>query len=117
MSLLFCCDEWQQDVENVLNEFGQVVYFSDNTQLAEYMRKALPCSLAVVYMDGAKGMNCCNYIRRQCRSVPIIWISDQSEFEAESRRIPVDDFWVKPMPNMLLQKRVAELLRGEPWKN
>lgn len=117
MELLLCCDERQQGMADVLDCFGEVLYFPDSIALAEYMQKNLPCGIAVVSMDGARGMNCCNYIRCRCKTIPIIWISDQIEFEEESRRIPVDDFWVRPMPNMLLKKRVAELLRGETWKN
>ena len=51
-----------------------------------------PADAVVIMEDGARGMNFCMSIRGYSRDVPLLWISDQAEFEPQSRRLRVDDF-------------------------
>lgn len=69
-------------------------------------------SLAVVVANGAAGMNCCHEIRKRCRELPVLWVSDQEGFLAESRRIPVQEFWTQPVSCRLL-KRIIQCMLTE----
>lgn len=56
-------------------------------------------------------MNFCMSIRGYSRDVPLLWISDQAEFEPQSHRLQVDDFWVKPITEHQLGKQSSGFFR------
>ena len=62
-------------------------------------------------------MNFCMSIRGYSKDVPLLWISDQAEFEPQSRRLRVDDFWVKPVTEYQLREAVSRLLQGKRESN
>ena len=46
----------------------------------EWLEEGGP-SLAAVVVNGAAGMNCCHEIRKRCRELPVLWVSDQEGFQ------------------------------------
>ncbi|MGL5259908.1 MAG: hypothetical protein ACRC7V_07345 [Lachnospiraceae bacterium] len=116
MNIALCCHENSEELRVTLGFYGKVVVFSglwDRTpgvQLAEYLIQNKPCDLAVVVLDGAEGMNDCRKIKNYKKDLPLLWISDQDAFWAESRRMGVEEFLVKPVPEGMLQKVVEHLL-------
>lgn len=62
-------------------------------------------------------MNFCMSIRGYSKDVPLLWISDQAEFEPQSCRMRVDDFWVKPITEHQLGEAVSRLLQGKRESN
>ena len=51
----------------------------------------------------------CTYAMQ--RDVPLLWISDQAEFEPQSRRMQADTFLVKPVTEYQLREAVSRLLQ------
>ena len=62
-------------------------------------------------------MNFCMSIRGYSKDVPLLWISDQAEFEPQSHRLQVDDFWVKPVTEYQLREAVSQLLQKATRRN
>ena len=97
-----------------LSLLGDVLVLPGKAALQEYLLADTPCDLVVCALDGAAGMNCCITAHSRRRGVPILWISEQKEFAAQSKRIPVGAFMVKPVApsqvfaaaEQLLQKRL-----------
>ena len=56
-------------------------------------------------------------IRGYSRDVPLLWISDQAEFEPQSRRLQVDTFLVKPVTEYQLREAVSRLLQKTTRRN
>lgn len=110
-TIALCCSENKVRTAVTLIRLANVKVFDDGIELAYYLKENDDCHLVVIAVDGAAGMNCCTYVRGQNKTIPILWISDREEYEEKASKIPVDDFWVKPMPEMLLEKVTAELLR------
>ena len=73
----------------------------------EWLEEGGP-SLAAVVVNGAAGMNCCHEIRKRSRELPVLWVSDQEGFLAESRRIPVQEFWTQPVSCRLLKRNIEK---------
>ena len=57
------CDSWENFWREVLSPWGEIKTFSDGVTLAYYLQHVGPCDLAVVAVDGADGMNYCDYAR------------------------------------------------------
>lgn len=110
-TIALCCSENVVRTTVTLIRIANVKVFNDGIELAYYLKENDDCQLAVIAVDGAKGMNYCTYVRGQNSKIPILWISDKEEYEEKAAKIPVNDFWVKPMPEMLLEKMAAELLK------
>lgn len=102
------CDAPKDFWIGVLSAWEQVQAFPDGVALAYYLQQGGECSLALVAVDGAEGMNWTTYAKHQRPSLPVVWISEQAEFEPQSRRIPVDGFLTKPVE----QKHLTELITG-----
>lgn len=81
----------------------------NENQLAQALRRSRYHAV-VIAMTGARGMNFCMSIRGYSRDVPLLWISDQAEFEPQSRRMQADTFLVKPVTEYLLREAVSRLL-------
>ena len=76
------------------------------------MQRDGPYDAVVVMEDGARGMNFCMSIRGYSRDVPLLWISDQAEFEPQSRRLQAD-FYLFGMTEYQLREAVSRLLQGK----
>lgn len=109
-TIALCCSENKVRTTVTLVKLANVKVFNDGIELAYDLQEHDECNLVVVAVDGADGMNYCTYVRGQNKEIPILWISDNEAYEEAARKIPVNDFWVKPMPDMLLEKAAAELL-------
>ena len=80
------CDSWENFWREVLSPWGEIKTFSDGVTLAYYLQHGGPCDLAVVAVDGADGMNYCDYARH-IRSSPC---------PGASRKIPCTASWDHP---------------------
>ena len=72
--------------------------FSDGVTLAYYLQHGGPCDLAVVAVDGADGMNYCDYARHIRPGVRVLWVTQDADFAPRSQRMGADGFLVKPLP-------------------
>ena len=111
-TIALCCDENRIQTTVTLLKYGNIRVFSDGVQLASYLQEGGECSLVVVIVGGPKGMNYCTFVRGQNKEVPILWVSDDEKYESIAKKISVNDFWVGPLPDMLLEKVAGELLCG-----
>lgn len=109
------CDTSKDFWIGLLSTWEQVQVFPDGVALAYYLQKGGECSLALVAVDGAEGMNWSTYAKHQRPSLPVIWVSEQAEFEPQSRRIPVDGFLTKPVEQEQLSGLLKDIL-GPPGK-
>ena len=96
------CDSWENFWMQVLCPWGEIKTFSDGVTLAYYLQHGGPCDLAVVAVDGADGMNYCDYARHIRPGVRVLWVTQDADFAPRSQRMGADGFLVKPLP------------RGEP---
>ena len=80
-----------------LELLGQVLALENDTQLRDYLLGGQPCDLVVAAADGGAGMNFCTTAHERRTGVPLLWITEQKEFEPQSWRTPVDAFLVKPV--------------------
>ena len=94
---------WLSDDEKFgLSPWGEIKAFPDGVTLAYYLQHGGPCDLAVVAVDGADGMNYCDYARHIRPGVRVLWVTQDADFAPRSQRMGADGFLVKPLP------------RGEP---
>ena len=96
------CDSWENFWREVLSPRGEIKAFPDGVTLAYYLQHGGPCDLAVVAVDGADGMNYCDYARHIRPGVRVLWVTQDADFAPRSQRMGADGFLVKPLP------------RGEP---
>ena len=104
------CDAREQEWIAFLSRWREVRVFPDGVEPAYYLRQGNPCDLALVAVDGARGMNWARNIKSEKRSLPVVWISEQAEFEPQSRRIPTDGFFIKPVDWDRLEEVVTHIL-------
>ena len=64
-----------------------------------------------------KGQTVNMSIRGYSKDVPLLWISDQAEFEPQSRRMQADTFLVKPVTEYQLREAVSQLLQKITRRN
>lgn len=107
------CDGSKSFWNDLLSLWEPVQIFSDGVALAYYIQQGGECSLALVAVDGAEGMNWATYAKHQRPSLPVVWVSEQAEFEPQSRRIPVDGFLVKPVTSQMVEELLTDIL-GPP---
>ena len=101
----------------LLMKLGKVDRFDNGVFCVYAMQREGPYDAVVVMEDGARGMNFCMSIRGYSRDVPLLWISDQAEFEPQSRRMQADTFLVKPVTEYQLREAVSRLLQGKRESN
>ena len=106
-------NEASAGLAQVLSLLGRVRVFADQSGLREYLVSGAPCHLVVSATDGALGMNFCITAHERRKGVPILWITEQKEFEPQSRRIPVDTFLVKPVEPSAVFTAAERLLQGQ----
>ncbi len=119
MRIALCCDANTQAVEQILKERGEVDVFqnekkgqSAGQKLSGYLSCGGHCDLAVVSLDSAAGIHNCRYIKEHQRNLPVLWISEDKGLWPESRRIGVEEFLVKPVPDGMLRKIINHMLEG-----
>ena len=123
------CDSWENFWREVLSPWGEIKTFSDGVTLAYYLQHGGPCDLAVVAVDGADGMNYCDYARHIRPGVRVLWVTQDADFApavsaweqmaswsspypGASRKIPCTASWARPAaPGDHTQNPLA---RGNP---
>lgn len=117
MRIALCSYSQKEKETALLMKLGKVDRFDNGVFCVYAMQREGPYDAVVIMEDGARGMNFCMSIRGYSKDVPLLWISDQAEFEPQSRRLRVDDFWVKPVAEHQLGEAVSRLLQGKRGSN
>lgn len=107
------CDTHGREWTAFLSRWREVRLFPDGVEPAYYLRLGNPLDMALVAMDGARGMNWARKVKSERPSLPVLWISEQAEFEPQSRRIQVDGFFTKPVDRVRLEEAITHIL-GPP---
>ena len=97
MRIALCSYSQKEKETALLMKLGKVDRFDNGVFCTYAMQRDGPYDAVVVMEDGARGMNFCMSIRGYSKDVPLLWISDQAEFEPQSRRMQADTFLVKPV--------------------
>lgn len=113
MRIALCSYSQKEKETALLMKLGKVDRFDNGVFCTYAMQWDGPYDAVVVMEDGARGMNFCMSIRGYSRDVPLLWISDQAEFEPQSRRMQADTFLVKPVTEYQLREAVSRLLQGK----
>ncbi|UQT48691.1 hypothetical protein M5E87_00545 [Flavonifractor plautii] len=92
------CDSWENFWREVLSPWGEIKTFSDGVTLAYYLQHVGPCDLAVVAVDGADGMNYCDYARHIRPGVRVLWVTQDADFAPAVSAWGRTDFWSSPCP-------------------
>ena len=101
-----------------LEECGEyrILHFFDeperrgDVKLAYFLRNGSSVALAVVGYPGAKGLAACDYLRTQNRELPILWLCNRREFEAEAKRLGVTFYGTGPPDTELLTIRLLSAI-------
>lgn len=101
-------------LQQTLSLLGEIKVFANQSELQDYLLTDAPCDLVVSATDGALGMNCCTMAHDRRVGVPILWITEQKEFEPQSFRTPVDAFLVKPVEPSTVFSIADKLLHKPP---
>ena len=81
------------------------------------MQRDGPYDAVVIMEDGARGMNFCMSIRGYRKDVPLLWISDQAEFDPQSRRMQAETILVQPVTEYQQGEAVSQLLQNTTTRN
>lgn len=108
MRIALCSYSQKEKETALLMKFGKVDRFDNGVFCTYAMQRDGPYDAVVVMEDGARGMNFCMSIRGYSKDVPLLWISDQAEFEPQSRRM---EYQLREAVSQLLQKTTR---RNEP---
>ena len=114
MRIALCSYSQKEKETALLMKLGKVDRFDNGVFCVYAMQREGPYDAVVIMEDGARGMNFCMSIRGYSKDVPLLWISDQAEFEPQSRRLRVDDFWAV---SYKLREAVSRLLQGKRESN
>ena len=117
MRIALCSYSQKEKETALLMKLGKVDRFDNGVFCTYAMQRDGPYDAVVVMEDGARGMNFCMSIRGYSRDVPLLWISDQAEFEPQSRRMQADTFLVKPVTEYQLREAVSQLLQKTTRRN
>lgn len=109
------CDALEQEWISYLSRWREVRVFPDGVEPAYYLRLGNPLDMALVAMDGARGMNWARKVKSEKPGLPVVWISEQAEFEPQSRRIGMDGFFAKPVDCLGLEELLTRIL-GPPGR-
>ena len=103
MRIALCSYSQKEKETALLMKLGKVDRFDNGVFCVYAMQREGPYDAVVIMEDGARGMNFCMSIRGYSKDVPLLWISDQAEFEPQSRR--------------QLGEAVSRLLQGKRGRN
>ena len=117
MRIALCSYSQKEKETALLMKLGKVDRFDNGVFCVYAMQRDGPYDAVVVMEDGARGMNFCMSIRGYSKDVPLLWISDQAEFEPQSRRMQADTFLVKPVTEYQLREAVSQLLQKATRRN
>ena len=117
MRIALCSYSQKEKETALLMKQGRVDRFDNGVFCTYAMQRDGPYDAVVVMEDGARGMNFCMSIRGYSKDVPLLWISDQAEFEPQSRRMQTDTFLVKPVTEYQLREAVSQLLQKAARRN
>lgn len=81
MRIALCSYSQKEKETALLMKQGRVDRFDNGVFCTYAMQRDGPYDAVVVMEDGARGMNFCMSIRGYSKDVPLLWISDQAEFE------------------------------------
>lgn len=110
MRIALCSYSPKEAETSILMQIGDVIRFDRGSFVAYAIHSGKQYDIAIVMEDEARGMNDCMVIREHDRDIPIIWISDQEEFRAQSVRMHVNRFFVKPISPKQLTIEVMKLM-------
>ena len=111
MRIALCSYSQKEKETALLMKLGKVDRFDNGVFCTYAMQWDGPYDAVVVMEDGARGMNFCMSIRGYSKDIPLLWISDQAEFEPQSRRLQADTFLVKPVTEY--QLRISAFLPAD----
>ena len=111
MRIALCSYSQKEKETALLMKWGKVDRFDNGVFCTYAMQRDGAYDVVVVMEDGARGMNFCMSIREYSQTIPLLWVSDQAEFEPQSSRMRVDSFLVKPVTEYQLQQTVSQLLQ------
>ena len=94
MRIALCSYSQKEKETALLMKLGKVDRFDNGVFCTYAMQRDGPYDAVVIMEDGARGMNFCMSIRGYRKDVPLLWISDQAEFEPQSRRMQADTFFI-----------------------
>ena len=117
MRIALCSYSQKEKETALLMKLGKVDRFDNGVFCVYAMQREGPYDAVVIMEGGARGMNFCMSIRGYSRDVPLLWISDQAEFEPQSRRMQADTFLVKPVTEYQLREAVSQLLQKTTRRN
>ena len=117
MRIALCSYSQKEKETALLMKLGKVDRFDNGVVCTYAMQRGGAYDAVVVMEDGGRGVNFCMSIRGYSRGVPLLWISDQAEFEPQSRRLQVDTFLVKPVTEYQLREAVSRLLQKTTRRN
>ena len=117
MRIALCSYSQKEKETALLMKLGKVDRFDNGVFCVYAMQREGPYDAVVIMEDGARGMNFCMSIRGYSKDVPLLWISDQAEFEPQSRRLQADTFLVKPVTEYQLREAVSQLLQKATRRN
>ena len=83
MRIALCSYSQKEKETALLMKLGKVDRFDNGVFCVYAMQREGPYDAVVVMEDGARGMNFCMSIRGYSKDVPLLWISDQAEFEPQ----------------------------------
>ena len=78
----------------------------DYDKLLEYLR-TVECDMIIVQMDHAAGMEGAIAALNVCPDKPVLWFSNDKNFVAQSYRLGVTYFSVKPIHEKMLNLAIA----------
>lgn len=111
---LYGSEQDRIDFERAMDGFSdwcyrdiRVVCFSDYDKFIEGLQTSPP-ELVAVTMNGADGMEGVIAARSTCKSVPVLWLSDDNGFGVQSYRLGCAYFHKKPVSPQILSAAIAK---------
>lgn len=111
MRIALCSYSPKEEETSTLMQIGEVIRFDRGSFVAYALRSGRQYDVIIVMGDDARGMNDCMTIREIDSKVPIIWVSNQNAFFAQSVRLHIDLFLTKPVSTTHLKEEVLRLTK------
>lgn len=81
-----------------------------DVKLAYFLVDGPSVVLSVVGYPGAEGIATCDYLRTQNCGLPILWLCNRREFEAEEKRLGVNFYGTGPPDIVCLATRLVSTI-------